>query len=331
MPRSSNQKLKPLYLARILLERTDESNVMTAQDIIAALAAYDVPADRKSIYDDIDALRQYGMDIELIRGKNGGYYVASRDFELPELKLLVDAALSSRLITGKKSNMLIKKLSKLTSQEQAKQLNRQVHMQGRAKTLNETVYYAVDAIHAAINTNQKISFRYFSYDMSKKRVYAKEDKRYIRTPVAMCWNEDNYYLVAYSSSYEKPFGTFRVDRMTDVEVLAEKADKFDKAAFSISDYIKQNFGMFTGETIAAKLSFDASLVSVVLDQFGADTHLIKTSDSRFTVNVNVSETPVFLGWMFKFAGKAEILEPQSLRDAMMEMLKAACEMYGDSL
>jgi len=348
MPRSSNQKMKPLYLAQILKEHTDENNLMNAQDIISALAAYDVPADRKSIYDDIDALRQFGLDVELIRGKNGGYYVASRDFELPELKLLVDAVQSSKLITGRKSSNLIKKLSRLTSREQAKELNRQVHIQGRAKTLNETVYYAIDAIHEAINKNKKISFRYFRYDTSKKRVYAKEDRRYVRTPVAMCWNEDNYYLVTYSSNYEKPFGTFRVDRMTDVEILVEKADKIDKTAFNISDYIKQNFGMFTGEAIKAKLAFSENLVNVVLDQFGPDTHLIKLDDDkaseskapgkasegktsegkRFAINVMVSSTPVFLGWMFQFAGQAEILEPQSLRNAMREMLKTAGKMYG---
>ena len=328
MPRSSNQKLKPLYLARILLERTDESNVMTAQDIVRALAAYDVPANRKSIYDDIEALQQYGLDVELRRGKNGGYFVASRDFELPELKLLVDAVQSSRLITGRKSNALIKKLSGLTSNAQAKQLNRQVHISGRAKNLNETVYYTIDAIHAAINSGKKISFNYFYYNTSKKRIYHREDRKYVRTPVAMCWNDDNYYLVTYSPQFEIPFATYRVDRMTDVEILDEKADKYDKAQFNITEYIKQNFGMFTGEATKARIKFDESLVSVVLDQFGADTHLIKADDNKFIVNANVSASPVFLGWIFQFGQQAEILEPESLREAMRGMLKTAYGIYG---
>ena len=327
MPRYSTQKLKPLYLARILLERTDENNVMSTTDLVNAMSAYDIPVERKSIYDDIDALRQYGMDIELRRGKKGGYYIASRDFELPELKLLVDAVQSSRLITAKKSSELIKKLSKLTSISQAKLLNRQVHISGRAKALNESVYYVIDSIHEAINTGKKISFKYFNYSITKSRVYKRPDKAYIRTPVAMCWNEDNYYLVTFAPQFEKPYATYRVDRMTEVEVLEEKADKCDKKVFSLSEYIKQNFGMFTGETIAAKIAFDENLVSVVLDQFGSDTHLTPFGENRFIINANVSATPVFLGWIFQFGNQAEILEPESLRNAMLSLLASESKKY----
>jgi len=328
MPRSSNQKLKPLYLARILLERTDENNVMTAQDIVRALAAYDVPANRKSIYDDIEAIQQYGLDVELRRGKNGGYFVASRDFELPELKLLVDAVQSSRLITGRKSNALIRKLSKLTSEAQAKQLNRQVHIQGRAKALNESVYYAIDSIHEAINAGKKISFKYFNYNITKTRAYKRPDKAYIRTPVAMCWKDDNYYLVTYAPQFENPYATYRVDRMTDVEILDEKVDKSNKKEFDLSEYIKQNFGMFSGEMITARLAFDESLVSVVLDQFGSDTQLIPYGENRFVIKASVSASSVFLGWMFQFGNQAEILEPESLREAMREMLNTGNAIYG---
>jgi len=327
MPRYSSQKLKALYLARILLEKTDEHNVMTTTDLVNALATYDIPVERKSIYDDIEALRHYGMDIELRRGKKGGYYVASRDFELPELKLLVDAVQSSHLITGKKSRELIKKLSKLTSETQAKQLNRQIHIQGRSKALNETVYYTIDSIHEAINEGKKISFRYFSYDITKSRVYKSTEKVYVRTPVAMCWNNDNYYLITYAPQYENPYATYRVDRMTDVAVTKEKAEKCNKEAFKLSDYIKQNFGMFTGEMVKTKLAFDESLVSVVLDRFGSDTHLIRHEEGKFVVKVDVSATPVFLGWMFSFGSKAEILEPESMRDAMKDMLKTGIDAY----
>ena len=329
MPRLTNQKLKPLYLARILLERTDESNVMSAQDLVDALAEYDVPANRKSIYDDIEALQQYGLDVILRRGKGGGYFIATRDFELAELKLLVDAVQSSRLITIKKSNELIKKLSKLTSKPQAKQLKRQVHIQGRAKTMNEKVYYAIDAIHNAINMGRKISFRYFYYDVSKKPKYMREGRRYTRTPVALCWNDDNYYLISYAPQFDIPFATYRVDRMTDVEVLEEKADKYDKKSFNISDYIKQHFSMFIGKAVKAKLSFDKSFVNVVLDQFGPDTVIRDTGNGRFIINVDVTATAMFLGWMFKFGSYAEILEPESLREEMREMLRISSRIYGD--
>ena len=320
MPRSSNQKLKPLYLARILLECTDESNPLTAQGIIDALSAYQIPANRKSIYDDIEALRQFGLDIELRHGKNGGYYVASRDFELPELKLLVDAVQSSRLITGKKSRELIAKISKLTSKAQAGQLNRQVYVGERAKALNETVYYSIDAIYTAINEGKKISFKYFDYSTKKKRVYRKNGQAYIRTPVAMCWNNDKYYLVTYSLKYDDSFATFRIDRMAGVELLNEEADAFDRKSFSIAGYIKRAFGMHSGEIVNARFAFDKSLVNIVLDHFGTDTCLEDIGGNRFAVNAEVLASPVFLGWIFQLGNKAEILEPESLRIAMRELI-----------
>ena len=327
MPRSSNQKLKVLYLHKILSERTDENNLLNANDLVEALSAYGVPADRKSIYDDIEALQTLGLDIVLHRGPNGGYFVASRDFELPELKLLVDAVQSSRLITARKSNELIKKLSKLTSAEQAKKLNRQVHIGGRTKALNEAVYYVIDRIHEAINSGKKISFKYFNYNIGKDRVYKRPDKPYVRTPVAMCWNDDNYYLITYSPKHDSPFATYRVDRMADVQILGEPADKYDKKSFNITDYVKEHFGMFSGETISARVAFDESLVSVVLDRFRSDTHMRAMGDGRFSISANVSATPVFLGFIFQLGKKAEILEPESLKTAMRDMLKSASEMY----
>ena len=329
MPRSSNQKLKPLYLAQILLERTDEKNVLTAQGLVDALSAYDIPANRKSIYDDIDALRRYGLDVTLRHGRDGGYFIASRDFELPELKLLVDAVQSSRLITGKKSRELIKKLSKLTSTDQAKQLNRQVYMNGRAKTLNEKVYYSIDAIHSAINDKKKISFKYFNYNINKKPVNRRGDKAYIRTPIAMCWNEDKYYLIAYNPKYDDPFANFRVDRMASVEVLSEDADSYDRKAFNVSNYIKQAFGMFSGEVVSSRLAFDNSLVSVVIDHFGTDTRLTDIGGGRFAIDADVLSSPVFLGWVFQFGVKAEILAPESLRAAMRSLISTGNSIYSE--
>ena len=327
MARSSKQKLKPLYIAKILFEQTDENNTMNAQSIIEALSRYDIPADRKSIYDDIESLRTFGYDIILIPGKGGGYYIASREFELPELKLLVDAVESSRLITSKKSRELIKKLSKLTSNAQAKHLNRQVHLSHRSKALNEAVYYNIDAIHSAINFGNQISFKYFNYNVRKNRIYRHNEKVYIRTPVAMCWNEDKYYLITYSSKHENPFASYRVDRMVNVEILEVTAEKYNKRTFNVSDYIKQHFGMFSGDIVKAKLSFDESLVSVVLDYFGSDVHLIDTGDGRFTVNADVSGSNVFFGWICQFGDKAEILEPKNFRNSMNNLIKIISSIY----
>jgi predicted DNA-binding transcriptional regulator YafY len=319
--------MKPLYLARILLERTDENNIMTAQELVNALSAYNIPANRKSIYDDIDALREFGLDIALIPGRNGGYFVASRDFELPELKLLVDAVQSSGLITGKKSKTLIGKLSKLTSISQAGQLNRQVHVAGRAKTLNEAVYYNIDAIFTAINDRRKISFKYFDYNAKKQRVYRRDGENYIRTPIAICWDDDNYYLITYSSKYEYPLTNFRVDRMIGTKVLDEKADSFDFKKFSIAEYTKQTFGMYNGEKVRAHLAFNESLVNAVIDHFGSDIQLSSLKDGRFSVTVEVSASPVFLAWIFQFGKQAEILAPESLRQTMKDMIRSGNDMY----
>ncbi|GHU97403.1 hypothetical protein FACS1894208_12740 [Clostridia bacterium] len=328
MPRSSNQKAKQLYIARLLLERTDENNTLTADQIVSALAAYDIPAARRSVYDDIEALKLFGLDIEHRGGKDGGYFIANRDFELPELKLLVDAVQSCRFITEKKSSELIGKLSKLTSAEQAKQLNRQVYMSGRAKALNEKVYYNIDALHTAINAGKKISFKYFVYNTRKRQVFRRNGDAYIRSPVAMCWNDDNYYLITYSPKHDGDrFATYRVDRMAEVEVLEERADEYNRRQFKISDYVKRTFGMYSGEVTKATLAFDESLVSVVLDHFGGDTRLTKADDGRFTIYADVSSSPVFLGWIFQLGGKAEILEPESLRTAMLELTDTVRSVY----
>ena len=328
MARSSNQKLKLLYIAKILTERTDENHIMSAQDIIETLSIYDISVERKTIYTDIELLKSFGLDIEHVRGKNGGYYIASRNFALPELKLLVDAVQSSRFITNNKSFELIKKLSLLTSKAQAKQLNRQVYIAGRAKTFNESVYYTIDTIHAAINERKKISFRYFSYSIDKKQVYRKHGERYIQTPVAMCWSDDNYYLIAYNAKYNS-LTHYRVDRMNSAIALDEPSDEYDYNSFNAAEYSKRVFGMYNGNTVKARLAFHESLVSVVLDHFGGDTHLTDIGNNRFCIDAAVSESPVFLGWMFQLGEKAEIFAPESLREAMRDWLNSAVKIYTD--
>ena len=328
MPGSPNQRMKILYLMKILLEKSDEQNPLAIAEIIAALAAYDIKAERKSIYSDIELLRQFGMDIEMQRGKSVGYYVASRQFEMPELKLLVDAVSSSRFITQKKSELLIKKLSSMTSNAQSKQLRRFVFVADRAKTINETVYYSIDQIHYAINGNKKIAFKYFDYDVSKNRIYRKQGELYQATPVALCWNDDNYYLIAYSSKYSG-YTHYRVDRMSAVSVLDEAGDKFDRGKFNIAEHAKRVFGMYEGEIVRAKLAFDNSLVNVVLDHFGKGIILIPYADGWFEITVDVSISPVFLAWIFQFGGRAEIKAPDNLISAMQNLISKNSEKYSN--
>jgi predicted DNA-binding transcriptional regulator YafY len=265
--------------------------------------------------------------VETVRGKSTGYYIASREFELPELKLLVDAVQSSRFITEKKSEALIRKLSSLTSAAQAKELRRQVYVAGRAKTMNETVYYSIDQIHAAINGGGKITFRYFDYDAKKRRVYRKDGERYKTTPVTLCRNDDNYYLIAYSAKHDG-LTHYRVDRMSEVTAPDEDADAFDRRKFSVAEHIRRVFGMYSGEPVRATLIFDNSLVSVVLDHFGKDVTFSDAKDGRFELHADVSVSPVFLAWMFQFGERAEIKAPDSLIAAMRELIEANARKYG---
>jgi predicted DNA-binding transcriptional regulator YafY len=301
---------------------------MTIADIISTLAAYDIKAERKSIYGDMELLRQFGIDIEIQRNKTVGYFVADRQFELPELKLLVDAVQSCRFITNKKSEELINKLSSLTSSQQAKQLHRQVFVADRAKTINETVYYSIDQIHYAINENKKIAFKYFDYDISKNRIYRKQGELYQATPVSLCWNDDNYYLIAYSTKYDG-LTHYRVDRMSEVNVLDETGDKFDRSKFNIAEHAKRVFGMYEGEVVRARLSFYNSLVNVVLDHFGKEIILAPTVDGWFEITVDVSISPVFLAWIFQFGERAEIQAPDRLISAMKELICKNSERYSD--
>ena len=325
MPTSSMQKMKLIYLMETLLERSDEEHPLSIQELIKALAEYDISAERKSIYSDLEYLRLYGLDIVKVQSKSHGYYVASRDFELPELKLLVDAVHSSHFITKKKSDELIKKLSALTSTHQAKQLRRQVYLADRPKALNESVYYNIDSIHNAINEGKKISFKYFDYDIGKSRVYRRDGNLYTLTPMALCWNSDKYYLICFNAKYEN-FTHFRVDRLSQVTVCKEKADQIDTKKFNVNQHIKQSFGMYGGQVVQAKLLFHKELINTVLDRFGTNISL-REQGNDIIIHVEVAESLVFLSWMVQFGDKAEILSPDSLRTSMCELVKGLSGKY----
>jgi len=325
MPGTLNQRLKLLYLMKILLERTDEEHPLTMVQLIAALTEYGIQAERKSLYSDMELLRQFGLDVQTQKSKSVGYYIGVREFELPELKLLVDAVQSSRFITAKKSGQLIKKLSALASVHQAKQLNRQVVMAELPKPLNESIYYSIDAIHEAISSRRKICFQYFDYDTNKKRVYRKGGAAYCQTPVALSWSDDKYYLICFSAKYDG-FAHYRVDRMSHVTVSDAPGDKLDRTQFNVAEYTKQLFGMFGGTKMTAKLRFHQSLVNAVLDQFGAELPLYRNGE-QFEITIDVSNSPVFLSWVFQFGGRVEILAPTELRASMAALLQEHANKY----
>ena len=314
MPKTTGQKLKLLYLMRILLHETDDSHMLTMGELISKLAAQGVSAERKTVYEDIEELRQFGLDIIMEKTKSYGYYVAGRDFELPELKLLADAVQSSKFITEKKSLELIRKLEGLTSIHNAGKLRRQVFIQNRVKSMNESIYYSVDALHEAIAEGKMISFKYFDYDLQKKQVFRREGAPYIVSPAALTWNEENYYLIAYSEE-RGGITHFRVDRMSNVKKL-DKPRCAVAAGFKLAEYSRKVFGMFGGEESDVKLRVNNQITGAVIDHFGKDVIMIPDGDRHFTVSVRVVISPVFFGWLFQFGELCEVLSPQSVREEL---------------
>ena len=324
--KTPNQRLKILYLYRIFLECTDEEHSITMSEIISKLELYGITAARKALYEDIEALKLYGLDIVSSKGVNAGYRVVSREFELPELKLLADAVSSSRFLTEKKSRELLEKLEKLTSVYEAKQIQRQVFIADRVKAINERIYLNVDAIHRAIAEQKKISFRYFDYDISKKKRYREGIKTC--SPYALTWSDERYYLVAHYEKYNN-IANFRVDRMESVEILEEEAEKYP-ADFKLSEYLKSTFSMFSGEAEEVRLRFEKSLVNSVIDRYGKNITMITDGDEHFTVRVQVkTEHPEpFFGWLLQFGTNAEIVEPLSLREKYKAHLQSVLSTLG---
>ncbi len=309
MARRPNQKLKTLYLLKILSENTDEENGMTVKDIIAELDKYGIPAERKSIYSDIEALQFFGVDIVTKRTRTTEYFIAHRFFEMPELKLLVDAVQCSKFITHKKSGELIRKISSFTSKHQSKLLQRQVYVADRVKTMNESIYYNVDRLYLAIAQNKQISFRYFQYTVDKKKKFRKDGERYITSPYALSWDNENYYLITFSEKYQD-FTHYRVDKMNDIKITKLPRIKLpDNKEFNVADYSKKVFNMFGGGEETVILQFDNSLVNVVIDRFGKDVFLKKVDEDSFVMRSKVVVSPTFFSWVFQFGDKVKILYP----------------------
>lgn len=335
MPRNPNQKLKLLYLLKILQERTDDEHAITLAQILEALSGYGITAERKSIYDDLEALRVYGVDVEMRKEKNYEYYIANRSFELPELKLLVDAVQSSKFITHKKSNELIKKVEGLASVHQARQLQRQVFVQNRVKTMNESIYYNVDKIHNAISQGVKVSFLYFEWAVSfttKERIKKRPKRggeRYAISPWALTWDDENYYMIGYDSESKK-IKHYRVDKMQSIELTDEKRDGqrvFQK--FDMAQYSKMTFGMYGGDEEEVKLRFHNNLIGVVVDRFGKDVFLSQDGNDGFTISVKVMASPQFFAWVFGLGEDVRILSPPGVVKQFKKHAKKVMKQYKD--
>jgi predicted DNA-binding transcriptional regulator YafY len=320
MPKSDNQKLKIFYIRDYLEKNSHENNPVRASELIEMLdRQYNIRCDRKTVYSDIAALQDYGVDIVSLPGKNGGYYIASRNFDIPELKLLIDAVQSSRYLTEKKSRELIEKLCDQCSVHDARLMRRNVMVSGRVKSMNESIYNNVDYIQEAIGQNRQISFRYFDWNLQGKRNY--RNKTYAASPYGLCQDNENCYLLAWSERHG--ITSYRVDRMSHIQILdTPRIPCPELTGKALTEHANRLFQMYSGEHIQVKLRFHKNLINVVIDRFGTDIMLIPEPDSEhFTFTVSVAISPMFLSWVIGFGDMAQILRPQSAIDAC----KALCE------
>lgn len=323
-----NQKLKMLYLIKILSEETDDQHALTMPEIIAKLESYDVNANRKTLYKDFEELRNFGYDIISSKiGRECYYQLIGRDFELPELKLLVDSVQSAKFITDRKTKQLIKKLESLVSRYEGKQLQRQVVISGRVKTMNESIYYNVDKIHEAINSDNQIRFKYFQWNIRKEMELRKNGSWYQVSPWALMWDDENYYLVAFDLE-DKKIKHYRVDKMLKISVLDERREGKDQfKAFNMPRYTKSLFGMYGGEETSVTLECKNYLAGVMIDRFGKDIFLIPVDDFHFRTTVNVAFSDQFLGWIFALGDGVKIVGPDNIIELIQSKIKELDNQY----
>lgn len=320
MAKSSGQKLKLLYLIKMLEENTDENHPMSTQDMIKHLEGQGIHAERKSIYSDMECLREFGYDVVQVQSRlGGGYYLGSRSFELPELKLLVDAVQSSRFITTKKSRELIKKLERIAGKNDAGKLQRQVYVAGRVKTENESIYYSIDTIHRAIQENRQITFVYLDWNLQKQLLPRANGNKRV-SPWALIWREENYYLAAFDSE-DQMIKHYRVDKMGQVEMTEEKREGVAQfSRIDVSAYTKQTFGMYAGEETVVTMEFPEKLVGVVLDRFGREVDIRPMGNGIFRIRARVAVSGQFFGWLAGIGSGARIVAPEDVRNRYVQWL-----------
>ncbi len=324
MAKSDNQKLKILYILDYLEKYSHPDRPVQAAELQQMLANRGIKGERKSIYSDISALQEYGVDIVAIPGKNGGYYIASRNFDLPELKLLIDAVLSSRYLTEKKSRELVEKLLLECNEADSRLLKRSILVSGRVKSMNETIYYNVDAIQEAITQNRQITFRYFDWDLGGKRKF--RTNPYIASPYGLCQDNENCYLLAWSQRHG--ITSYRVDRMQDIQLTQDpRIPCLELTGAALNAHASRLFQMYSGQERDVKLRFHRSLINVVMDRFGKDTMLIPDGEEYFNFTVRVAVSPMFLSWVMGFGSKARILYPQDVAQECVKMCREVMAQY----
>ena len=330
MAKGANQKLKLLYLVKIFSEETDDEHALTLQEIASRLALHEIGADRKTLYADFEELRRFGMDIIAEqRGHNTYYYLGAREFELPELKLLVDSVQAAKFITDRKSRELIRKLEGLVSRHQAQQLHRQVIIAGRVKTMNESIYYNIDRLHTAINADTQIKFHYFQWNVRKEMALRRHGDYYRVSPWCLTWYDENYYLVGYDDVDGK-IKHYRVDKMKDIrQTDAPRLGRERFRQFDVARYAKSLFGMYGGEETWVTLEAENAMAGVLVDRFGKDVAIVPIDEDRFEATVNVAVSPQFYGWIMALGRGIRITGPAPVVARMRREARRLVEQYGE--
>lgn len=328
MSKNINQKQKLLYIKQMLEEETDEEHGLTVSDMIERLKKYGIETERKSIYDDIDCLRNFGMDIQLKRGRRFMYYLGNRPFEMAELKILVDGVQVIKTLSDEQSRQLIGKIEKLVSVHQARKLSRHIFLQGRVKTVNEEIYQIIDAIHRAISENKQIRFRYFDVLGKKKKQFRKNGEFYEMSPWSLTFSEERYYLVAYDGDVGM-IKHFRIDKMLNVtNIDKDREGQKHYSDFQIDLYSNRMFGMYGGEERRVTLYCDESLAGAMIDRFGESVLMIP-DEGGFRITISVVISPRFYSWLFGFGTKVRIIAPQDVREKFCQEMIKNLKQYHD--
>ena len=329
MPKVSGQKLKLMYLYKILLAESDEEHPLSIKDLIDRLREYGITAERKSIYSDLESLEEYGIDLIRTRDTTTRWFIGERLFDVPELQLLANAVASSKFISEPRSARLVGKITSLASVHTAGRINRQIYLLNRRKHDNERIFYNIDRIHDAIGAKRAVSFQYFEYTVKKEKQYRRDGESYTAIPYALCWDDDNYYMIAYYPRYDS-ITNFRVDRMENVALGDADTNDERRAAFDIETHTQGLFSMFGGEKLLARIAFAPHLIGAVLDRFGRDVAIVPCADGWFAIAADVIVSPAFWGWLFQFGADARVIGPDHLVLQAGEEVRKISQLYSQS-
>ena len=323
MSEEKNKKGRLLALQQYFYQYTDEAHPASTAELIAAMEKQGYKANRKTIKDDIDILVAFDIDIVTNVSKGNSFFMGTRQFEVPELKLLVDAVSSSRFISAGKSENLINKISSLGSVYQKEQIVPRIYTADRIKTDNPQLYYVIDKLIEAVQTKRQVRFQYTEYDADKNKILRNDGEIYVNSPYGCLWNDDFYYLVGYSEKHEKVV-TFRVDRIIELEILDEAAWP-EPENFMMADYARKIIEMYDGEEQEVELICDNELMKSVIDRFGENIQTERVNDDQFKATVTVAASKTFYAWCFRFAGQMKIAGPRKVKKQYLEMAKKITE------